>query len=155
MFGRPLGEYMEIARFGFIIILIAAIGRWALSLAGVPYFPRGNIIFSLVVACYYLALCYGAMTPKLYGLSWLQTLVPVVMIILLAQIIIFVSTIISYSAGMETYFNHPEALGATEKISASAAYVERVKGLLGNLVTGVILTLIGQLLGKALPRGAR
>ena len=155
MMGRPFGEYLGIARFGLIVILIVTIGRWALSLSGVPYFPRGSVVFSLVPASYFLAICYGAMTPKLYGLSWSQALVPVVIILLFTQILIFSSTIISYSAGMETYFNHPEALGATEKISAGAAYVERSKALVINVIAGCVIALLGQVLGKALPPRTR
>ncbi|GEM_PF-3100905 len=69
MAGRSFGEYFTIAKFGMIIILISAIGRWAVSLAGVDYLPRGNVIFSIVLATNYIALCYGGMAKRMFDLN--------------------------------------------------------------------------------------
>ena len=151
MFDKSFGEYTGIARFGLIVILISAVGRWAVSTAGVDYLPRGNLIFSIVLASNYLALCYGAMTPRLFDLNWKQALVPVVIIVFTGQCIVVLSTVFTYAAGIDSYFNHPEALNATEALSFSDAIAARLFVIVPNVVTGCVLCLIGQALGKALP----
>ena len=151
MFGRSFGEYFNISRFGLAIILISTIGRWAVSLSGVDYLPRGNVIFSIVLATTYLSLCYGAMTPRIYGLNWKQALVPVILIVLVGQSLVVLSTVITYAAGIDSYFNHPEALNVTEKLSSGDAFVGRLQAILPNVISGIVLCLIGQGLGKLLP----
>lgn len=152
MLGRSFGEYFKIARFGLAIILISAIGRWAVSLSGVDYLPRGNVIFSIVLATNYLALCYGAMTPRIFGMNWNQTLIPVVLIVIVGQTIVVLSTAITYAAGIDSYFNYPEALNVTEKLSSGDAFIVRLQAILPNVISGIVLCLIGQGLGKFMPK---
>ena len=152
MAGRSFGEYLRIARFGMLVMLISAVGRWAVSLSGMDYLPRGNVIFSIVLAANYVSLCYGAMTPRLFGLNWKQTLVPVVLIVFTGQLLVIVSTVITYAAGIDSYFNHPEALNVAEKLAFGDAFVARLQAVVPNVISGAILCLLGQGLGKALPR---
>ena len=48
-FGRTWNDYNQMLRFGFALILITTVGRWILSLTGVPYLPRGTGVFSIVL----------------------------------------------------------------------------------------------------------
>lgn len=152
MAARSFGDYLSIARFGMIIILISAVGRWAVSLSGVDYLPRGNVIFSIVLASYYIALCYGGMAKRMFGLDWKQAIVPVVLIVLVGQGLVILSTVITYAAGIDTYFNHPEALNVTEKLAFGDAIIARLTAVVPNIITGAVLCLLGQGIGKAFPK---
>jgi hypothetical protein len=154
MFGQTMGTYWNIAKFGVVVILISALGRWGISLAGVPYFPRGNVIFSIVLACTYVTLCYGAFTPRLYNLTFLQALVPPVIIVLVGQLLVVASTLVTYMLGMDSYFNNPEALNVAEKMAFGDAMVTRLAAIVPNVISGAVACSIGQGLGKLMPKRA-
>lgn len=153
MFGKSFGEYFQAAKFGLLIITIVAIGRWGVSLAGVPYFPRGHIIFSLVLATTFLAIIYGGFLRQGYGFRLPQALVVVGIIAVYAQLLILLSTVISYAAGMESYFNHPEALNVdqTAVVGFGEALRIRVVGLFINTITSLIEGTLGFWFGGLLP----
>jgi hypothetical protein len=150
MFGLTLKKYFKIARFGLLIITIISIWRWALSLSGTPYFPRGTMI-SIVQATTFLSLAYGAFLRRGYGYRLPQALVTVAILALYAQLIVLVSTAVSYLAGIESYFNYSEALNVQDAIPMGQAMVGRVFGLVINTVTSLIECALGFWFGGLLP----
>ena len=151
MFGRSCKEYFELAKFGLVIILIITAGRWIVSLSGVPYYPRGTAIFSIVLATTFLALAYGGFMRRGYGLSLLQSIVVVAMIAIFAQLLILISTAVSYMGGMETYFNYADALNAEMTPTFGEAMGARVGGLIVNTITAIIECALGYWIGGLLP----
>ena len=133
-------------------MLIVTIGRWILGFAGVPYFPRGNVIFSIVIASYFISLAYGAFLRAFSDLNFKQILATTLLIVVTAQLLILVSTAISYMGGMETYFNHPEALNATEAVPFGVAMQGRIFGLFANSVVVMIITSLGYAMGALFPK---
>ena len=123
-----------------------------LSLAGVPYFPRGNVIFSIVLTTNFLCIVYPAFARRMYGYSLTQGVVLGVGLAVFAQLCIFGSTVVSYVAGLETYFNHPEALNAQAAVPFAQAVAARAFGVVVNGLIGGILALIGYALGGLLPQ---
>ena len=151
MFGRSFGEYAQLAKFGFIIILIVTIGRWTLSLMGVPYFPRGHVFFSIVLASIFLALAYGGFSRRYLGFGWRQAMVLMVLLAVYAQVLILISTVISYGAGIETYFNHPEALNVEAAIPFGEALTARILGVVFFPINLIVAGSLGYWLGGQLP----
>ncbi len=69
-------------------------------------------------------------------------------IVLGAQILILLATIVSSLAGAETYFNHPTALNVEESVGLGQAFGIRIFGLVVNGIVNAVLGLLGWL-GKA------
>src|SRR5688500_8972970 len=70
---------------------------------------------------------------------------------LMAQIVIFLSTLVSYSLDMTTYFNHPTALNVAERIPMAQAMTTRATALLIGPILNSIAAAIGWALGGLLP----
>ena len=62
---------------------------------------------------------------------------------MISQVVIFVSTAISYLAGMDTFFNHPTALNAKEAVPFGEAMGGRVITFAANVVTNAVIGAIG------------
>jgi hypothetical protein len=71
-----------------------------------------------------------------------------------AQVVIFLSTVVSYLGGIESYFNHPRALNVETPLTFAEAMARRGPALIvGSIIQGIV-ALIGWLLGGLLPRAA-
>jgi len=151
MASKSFGDLVGYAKFAIIILTIVTLGRWALGFAGVPYFPRGNVIFSIVLATNFLVVAYGGFLRAYTDLGYKQIVIVAVTIVVAAQLMVTLSTVISYGAGLETYFNHPEALNAQESVPFGAAIGSRLFGIFANSVTGAILASLGYAFGGSLP----
>lgn len=68
------------------------------------------------------------------------------------QLVIFVSTALSYMLGLDTFWNAPAALNATTQPPFGDAMLARAGGVLANTITNTIAALIGYAMGGALPR---
>jgi hypothetical protein len=74
---------------------------------------------------------------------------------LFSQILIFIATLISYLANLNTYFTHWDALNVPEGTVApmAQAMTARAGGLLGGTILATIVTLIGRaVFSKLAPR---
>lgn len=148
---------LRFVRLPLALILIWAIGRFVLGLRGVPYAPRGNAIFSIAGVTLISCLYYGAMSRRIGGFNWLGTILVGVVIGLFAQILIFTATLVSYAAGLDTYFVHWDALNVPEGTLApmGQAMASRAGGLLFGPISGAIMALIGRaVFGALAPRVA-
>jgi hypothetical protein len=112
-----------------------------------PYAPRGNAMFSVLGLTIICALIYGAMSNRVGNFSWVGTILVGVVIGLFAQILIFLATLISYAADLDTYFRHWDALNIPEGTTATMA--QALKTRAGGLIAGPILGTIAALIGRA------
>ena len=76
----------------------------------------------------------------------------VVLAVLVSQILIFAGTAFSYMAGVDTFFNFPEALNQGAAIGFGAAMGARTITFVVNCIIGAISAAIGWALGGLLPR---
>ena len=146
---------LRFVRLPLVLLVIWTIARFSVGLAGVPYAPRGNAMFSVVGVTVISALIYGAMSNRVGNFSWLGTILIGVVLGLFSQILIFTATLISYLANVNTYFTHWDALNIPEGTTATMtqALTTRASGLLFGPIMITVMTLIGRaVFGALAPR---
>lgn len=149
-----MSEHLRLLRFYFWLLALFAVGRWGLSLGGVEY-AKAHQVFSLVTLALIASAHHAAFARAFAGYDLKRALVLGVLVGLSTQAVIFVSTGLSYILGLNTFFNTPAALNATEPMAFGAAMGARAVGLLVNsLILNPIAALIGYYMGGALPRKA-
>jgi len=112
-----------------------------------PYAPRGNAMFSVVGLTIICALIYGAMSRRVGNFSWVGTILIGLVLGLFSQILIFLATLVSYLAKVDTYFTHWDALNIPEGTTATMAQALAARA--GGLIAGPILGTIAALIGRA------
>ena len=149
-----VGSVVRFVRLPMVLLVVWAAARFILGLAGVPYAPRGNAMFSVlgmtVISCLY----YGAISKRVGGFDWKGTLLIGITIGLFGQILIFLATLISYAGGLNTYFVHWDALNVQEGtvVSMGEAMIKRVQGLVfGTILTPVVSVFVGRALSGLAP----
>jgi hypothetical protein len=145
-----VGENLQAIRFYLVLLLIFTIGRWSLGLAGVPY-DAAHQVFSLVILTITSSLYYGLLTRGFLGGGIKRALALGAMLAIASQLVILVSTALSYMLGMDTYFNYPRALNVTEAVPFGAAMLIRIQGLVVNTILNVIAAAIGYGIAKVGP----
>lgn len=138
----------------WLLLLIWAIARFSLGLAGVPYAPRGNAMFSIVGLTLISCIYFGALSRRVGGFNWKGTVLTGIAIGLFGQVLIFLGTLVSYLAGLPTYFVHWDALNVPEgtTVPMAAAMGARAGGLLfGGIITPAIIALLGRALSGLAP----
>jgi hypothetical protein len=146
-----MSEHMKLLRFYFWILSIFALGRWGLSLGGVDY-AKAHQVFSLVTLALIASAHHAAFARAFAGYNLKRAVMLGALIGLSTQVVIFVSTALSYTLGLTTFFNTPAALNATEPVAFATAMGGRAFGLVVNTILNVIAASIGYALGGALPR---
>jgi hypothetical protein len=142
-----LARVLRFVRLPLVLIAIWTIARFIVGLAGVPYAPRGNAMFSVAAATIISALIYGAMSNRIGNFSWLGTALIGLVLGLWSQILIFTATLISYLADLNTYFRHWDALNAPEGTIVPMA--QAMTGRAGGLLVGPIMVIVMALIGRA------
>lgn len=146
-----LKENLRLARLFFLLLAIFAVGRWTLSLKQVPY-DRGSPVFSLVTLTILSCLYYSAFARRWKGYRVLQAVMLSITLSFAAQLVILLSTLMSYAAGLDTYFNHSIALNVEARADMAQAMTARAFGLVFNtLVNGSIAGALGWAMGGLLP----
>ncbi len=148
-----MGSYFRRVRFAIVFIVILVIGRVVLGATGVPY-ATGTNIFSIVTFSFFASILFGGFSRAVWGFRLGQAMMLGVAIGLSGQILIFLATLLSYVAGVETYFNNPAPLGGGESVPLSQAMLGRTLGLVANTIFCAIAALIGWALGKLIPERA-
>lgn len=143
-----LSRVIRFVRLPLLLLLLFTIGRFILGLAGVPYFPRGTAIFSIVVLSLISGLYFGALSGKVGGFGWGGALLAGAVIGLGGQILIFVATLISYLGDFNTYFRHWDALNVPEGTVVPMAQAMRARA--GGLVVGPLLVVVAATVGRCL-----
>jgi hypothetical protein len=143
---------LRFVRLPLVLLVIWTIARFSIGLAGTPYAPRGNAMFSVVGLTIISALIYGAMSNRIGNFSWLGTILIGLVLGLFAQILIFTATLISYLANLNTYFTHWDALNVPEGtvVPMAQAMTARAGGVLFGPIMIIIVTLIGRAVFGAL-----
>ena len=149
-----VAQVLRFIRLPLVLLVIYAIGRFSLGLAGMPYAPRGNAMFSLVGLTFVSSLYFGAMSGRVARLNWGGAVLVGLFIGVFAQILVFFATYISYAAHLNTYFVHWDSLNAPEGtvVPMSRAMQSRVGGLIINPIIAAIVALIGRLLAFLAPQ---
>jgi hypothetical protein len=152
-----IGSVLKFVRLPLLLILIWTIARFSLGLAGVPYTPRGNAMFSIVGLTFISCLYFGAMSGRVGGFDWKGTLLAGICIGVFGQILIFSATLVSLLGNMNTYFVHWDALNIPEGTAPEfgKAMGGRAMGILiGGTVVPALLALLGRALGALSPQPA-
>ena len=147
-----IGAAVRFVRMPWLLILIWVIARFSLGLAGFPYAPRGNAMFSVVGLTLISCLYFGALTKR--NFDWKGTIVVGIAIGFYGQVLIFLATLISYLGGLHTYFLHWDALNVPEGtvVPMGVAMASRAGGLFfGGIIVPSIFALIGRALGRLAP----
>lgn len=105
-----LASVLRFVRLPLLLVTIWATIRFILGVAGVPYAPRGNAMFSVYSVMMLSCIYYGALSSKIGGFKWGGTILTGVTIGVYAQILILLATVISYAGGFNTYFIHWDSL---------------------------------------------
>jgi len=114
-----MAENLRLARLFFLLLAVVAMGRWAMSLLGVPY-ARGTDKMSIFVVTVYSSIFYGAFCRRWKGFKLGQAAMLGMTLGFVAQAVIFLSTMLSYAFGLETYFNSPRALNSPTALTMGA-----------------------------------
>lgn len=141
-------------RLPFLLITIWAIARFSLGLAGVPYAPRGNAMFSIVGLTLISSIYFGALSRRVGEFGWGGTALIGAVIGLFAQILIFTATVISHISDLNTYFVHWDALNVAEGtvVPMGRAMIIRAVGLISNTIYATLFALIGRALSGLAPK---
>jgi hypothetical protein len=151
-----MAEYWRLARLYLVLLAIVTVGRWVLSLQHVPY-EKATDKLSIVIITLFASLFYAAFCRRWLGFGIGRCAVLAMLFALTSQLVILLSTVASYAAGLDTYFNHPLALdragdASTGPVSLGLAVVIRLSGAVVNVLTSAIAGAIGWGLGSLLPR---
>ena len=141
-----IGRALRFIRLPILLLVIYTVARFSLGIAGMPYSPRGNAMFSVLGLAIVSGFYFGALSRRVGGFGWGGTALVGYSIGLVAQILIFLATGISFAMGLETYFRHWDSLNVPEGtvVPIAAAMGSRAVGL----VVGPILPLVASLLGR-------
>jgi hypothetical protein len=137
-----------------LLLVIYTVARFSLGVAGVPYAPRGNAMFSVLGLALISSFYFGALSRRIGGFGWGGTALTGYLIGLAAQILIFLATWISYAAGLETYFRHWDALNVPPGtiVPMAVALQTRIGGLVVGPVIAIVPALLGRVLSALAPR---
>lgn len=148
-----VGRVLRFIRLPLLLIFIFAVARFSLGAMGVPYAPRGNAMFSIVVLTFVSNFYFGALSRKV-GFGWGGTLLAGYFTALFAQSLVFIATYISYAGGIETsYFRHWDALNAPPGtvVPMAQALATRTGAFIFGPFFATIPAVIGRLLSALAP----
>ena len=143
-----LSRVIYFVRLPLLLLVIFTVGRFTLGLLGVPYFPRGTAIFSIVVLSLISGLYFGALSGKVGGFGWGGALLAGAVIGFGAQLLIFSATLITYLGNFNTYFRHWDALNVPEGTLVPMGQAMRART--GGLVVGSLLVVVAAAIGRSL-----
>jgi hypothetical protein len=145
-------ENLRVARFYFVLLGLFTAGRWAQSLGHVEY-AQGHHVFSIVTLTFLSSAYFAAFCRKWRGYTLLQAVMLGMTLGLVAQIVIFTSTAVSYALGLHTFFNHPRALNVETDLPMNEALTRRAFGLVAGPIGNGVAAFLGWLMGGVLPEG--
>jgi hypothetical protein len=144
-----MGKHLKLMSFYFWLLGLFTIGRWAISFSGMDY-ARATWFFSLVPLSLIASAHHAAFARgfKDYGVKDAAALGACIGLV--TQVVIFVSTALSYMLGLSTLWNSAAALNAPDAVPFGQAMVARTFGLVVNTILNVIAALIGYAMGGGL-----
>jgi hypothetical protein len=148
-----IADYLRVGRLYFALLAIFTVARLAQGAGDVAY-EKAHHVFSIVTLTLMASAFFGAFCRRWRGYTALQAMGLGLLFGLVAQVIIFTATVLSYALGAQTYFNHPRALNVESAIPLSEALVVRARGLVAAPIVNAIAAAIGWALGGLLPATA-
>src|SRR4029453_1785624 len=145
-------EYTRLARPYFVLLAIVTVARWLMgNVFDVP-FEKGTDKLSIVVLTLFASIFSAAFTRRWLGWRLMQAAGFTMFMAVVSQIVVLLSTAISYLLGIHSYFNEPMALNRqAEPIAFAAAMGFRAGGLVVNTILNGIAGALGWALGGLLP----
>ena len=144
-----VARVLRFIRLPLLLLVIFAVARFSLGIAGVPYAPRGNAMFSIVGLTIISSVYFGALSRKIGGFGWGGTVLVGYFLGLFAQILIFSATGLSYALNLDaSYFRHWDALNVPPGTIVPMGKAMATRA--GALVVGPILTIGTAVIGRAL-----
>ena len=149
-------EYTRLARPYFVMLAIVTIGRWLMGTAfGVPY-EKGTSVLSIVTLTLFASIFSAAFTRRWLGWRLPQAAGFAMFMAFVSQLVVLLSTAVSYGFGIPSYFSEPMALNRqTDAIGFGAAMGFRAGGLVVNTILNGIIGALGWALGGLLPARER
>lgn len=144
-----MSKHLKLMGFYFWLLALFTIGRWGMSFSGVPY-ERATVVFSLVPLALIASAHHAAFARAFQGYTLKDAVALGAMIGIVTQIVILVSTGLSYGLGLSTMWNAPTALNQKEAVPLTAAMMARLGGLVANTILNMIAALIGYGMGGSL-----
>ena len=147
-----LNEYTKLARPFFVMLGIVAVGRWLMgTVFAVPY-ATGTSVLSIVTLTLFASLLSAVFLRPWLGWRLPQAAGFAMYMAVVAQLVILLSTALSYLLGLDSYFSNPMALNRqADPIGFGAAMGFRVGGLVVNTILNGIAGALGWALGGLLP----
>ena len=150
-----MAEYLRLARLYLVLLAVVTAGRWILSVQHVPY-EKATDKVSIVILTLFASLFYGAFCRRWLGYGISSCAMLGALFAVASQVVILLSTVVSYTAGIDSYFNYPLALGrpvdpGAAPVSLGLAVGIRLGGAVVNAVTCAISGALGWGLGALLP----
>jgi hypothetical protein len=154
-----MSEKLRFVRLPILLFVIFFVGRLVIGAAmGVnkESYDVANRLFSMVILEAHVGLLWGAVGRRYRGYGIGASIGAVVLAVLVAQVMIFAGTLVSYLAGINTLFTFPEALNqAGPTVPFAMAMAIRAGGFIGNCVVGTVTAAIGWALGGLVPEKAQ
>ena len=149
-------EYTRLARPYFVLLAIVAVGRWLMGNAfHVPY-EKGTWYLSIVTLTMFASIFSAAFTRRWLAYRLMQAAGFAMFMAFVSQLVVLLSTVVSYVLGISSYFNDPMALNRQlEPIGFAAALGFRAGGLVVNTILNGIAGALGWSLGGLLPARER
>ena len=150
-----MAEYLRVARLYVVLLAIFAVARFAQGAMGVEY-AKAHHVFSIVILTLMASAFHGIFCRRWRGFRLVQAMALGATFGLIAQIVIFSATMLSYALGIDTFFNNPTALNQTssEAIPLARAIGIRAPALVVFPIINAIMAAIGWALGGLLPTEA-
>lgn len=146
-----MGENLRLIRFYLVLLAIFTVGRWGLSLGGAKY-EDTHQVFSIVILTLISSAYYGLLTRGFVGGGLKRALAIGALMGAASQVVIFLSTAISYILGIDSFFNYPRALNVQEAIPFGQAMVARSITFVANVVLNVIAAALGYAIAGVGPK---
>ena len=148
-----MAEYLRIGRMYFVLLAVFAVARFAQGAMGVAY-EKAHHVFSIFILTVLASVFYAAFCRRWRGFRLPQAMCLGAIFGFVAQVVIFLATVISYALGLETFFNHMTALNQTEPVAFGRAIGIRAPALVVFPIVNAIAATIGWALGGLLPDAA-
>jgi hypothetical protein len=152
-----MNKALTLARPYFVLLAVFTIVRFILSARGVPYENPRAASISLVVLTAVSAALTAALARGLAGLTLREAATTGLVMGLVSQLVIFVSTMGSIAAGVETYFNYAPAINDAligREITIASALPSRAVGLVTGPLLTALMASIGWMIGATMGKRA-
>ncbi|HKS96233.1 MAG TPA: hypothetical protein VJV74_08870 [Terriglobia bacterium] len=138
IFGKSLSDYVGFAKAFLILILVVGLGRFGLSLAGVP---NSTTKFLSLTVVFLLGMIYYAVRVHTSGFGSYKQLLPVLyLVVILGNCIIIAGIVLAILTGKNNIFSAPEFSGGVDG--------KRWSHVGGHVIATALLPLVLWLLGS-------